>query len=220
MVMPTETVTLFRRRVLEVCQEHSRKVVDAVRDLPAALVSFRDKDLKAVKELCEGIIILEKEANNLKRTLMIELTRAGALLISREDFLRLIATTTEIVDYAVGIAFRLSEMANREWKIDEKIMKDLINLSEATVSTVAKLREAIYSLNYNAEKTKEAAKQVEDAEAQVDFLYRKADLEIVNSKMELPIILLLRDVASFLEEIADKSEDGADAARILSLTAL
>jgi uncharacterized protein Yka (UPF0111/DUF47 family) len=37
--------------------------------------------------------------------------------------------------------------------------------------------------------------------------------------MDLATILILRDIARFLEEIADKAEDAADAARILSLTA-
>jgi predicted phosphate transport protein (TIGR00153 family) len=220
MVLPTETVIRFRRRVLEICQEHSRKVVDAVREVPSILTSFRNNDKDSVRGMSESLIKLTKEAGELKRNLMMELTQAGAILLSREDFLRLIATSNEIVDYAEGIAFRLVEMTNRGWKVRRSLLDALIMLAEASLNTVVKLREAVYSLSYSAERTKEAAKSVEEAEGEADSIYREVDLSIIDSDMDLPVVLLLRDVARFLEEISDKAEDAADAARILSLTAL
>jgi len=84
---------------------------------------------------------------------------------------------------------------------------------------VIKLRETIYSLSFNAEKTAELAKEVEVAESVVDSVYRKLDLKIIESGIKISMVLVLRDIANFLEEIADLAEDAADAARILSLSA-
>ena len=156
---------------------------------------------------------------DLKRTLMTELTAAGAILISREDFLRLAAISSEIADYAGGIAFRIAAMSSHKWKVDKEILKDLVNLAEATFNTVTRLRETFLSLSYTAARTHELAKNVEAAEHVVDTIYRKIDLKIIGSEMKISAILILRDVAQFLEEMADKSEDAADAARILSLSA-
>lgn len=150
---------------------------------------------------------------------MSELSEAGAILLSREDFLRLAAISSEIVDYAGGIAFRVAEVSSRNWKADRQVLQDLTNLAEATLNTVTRLREIILSLTYTTSRTNELAKNVEASERIVDTMYRKIDLAIIGSKMKIPIILILRDIAQFLEEIADKAEDAADAARILSLSA-
>ena len=56
----------------------------------------------------------------------------------------------------------------------------------------------------------------EIAENNVDMLYRELEIKILTSKLALPTLLLLRDILQLLENTADKAEDAADAARILS----
>jgi uncharacterized protein Yka (UPF0111/DUF47 family) len=62
----------------------------------------------------------------------------------------------------------------------------------------------------------EKAKEVEIAERAVDELYRELEIKLLNSKLDFPALILLRDVLQLLEDSADKAEDAADAARILS----
>jgi uncharacterized protein Yka (UPF0111/DUF47 family) len=62
----------------------------------------------------------------------------------------------------------------------------------------------------------EKAKEVEIAERIVDDLYLELELKILNSHIEVPALLLLRDVIALLEDAADKAEDASDAARILA----
>lgn len=219
MVFPAESAAQIRRRMFRVCQDHVRKVVDVVREILLLLSSYQSNNPKEVESHYNNVVKLEEEAIELKRTLMIELTEAGAILMSREDFLRLAAISSEIADFAGGIAFRVGEMSSRKWKVDKGILKDLTSLAEATFNAVTRLRETYLSLSYTTTRTHELAKNVEAAEHIVDTLYRKIDLKIIGSKMKLPIILMLRDVAQLLEEIADKAEDAADAARILALSA-
>ena len=52
----------------------------------------------------------------------------------------------------------------------------------------------------------------------MDDLYRELEVMIVNSNMDIPPMLLLRDVIQILEDAADKAEDASDAARILAFT--
>ncbi len=219
MVFPAETAAQIRRRMLDILQDHARKVLEAVRELSPLLSSYLKSIHKEVDEHYNNIARLEQEAETLKRTLMTELSEAGAILLSREDFLRLAAISSEIVDYAGGIAFRVAEMSSRKWEADREILQDLIKLAEATLDTVVRLREVVLSLSYTTSRTIELAKNVEAAEHIVDTMYRKVDLSIIGSKMKIPIMLILRDIAQFLEQIADKAEDAADAARILSLSA-
>jgi uncharacterized protein Yka (UPF0111/DUF47 family) len=104
----------------------------------------------------------------------------------------------------------------RGWKVPAEIKKDLQLLAGAALDTVLKLRETAITLSYGSAKTLEKARDVETAERVVDEAYRELEVKIINSKMEIPVMLLLRDVAQLLENVADKAEDASDAARILS----
>jgi uncharacterized protein Yka (UPF0111/DUF47 family) len=57
---------------------------------------------------------------------------------------------------------------------------------------------------------------VETAERVVDGIYRALAIKVLSSKLDMPVTLLLRDVLQLLENSADKAEDAADAARMLS----
>ena len=47
-------------------------------------------------------------------------------------------------------------------------------------------------------------------------MYRELELKILEANLEIPVLILLRDVIQLMEDGADKAEDSADAARILS----
>jgi uncharacterized protein Yka (UPF0111/DUF47 family) len=81
---------------------------------------------------------------------------------------------------------------------------------------VSKLRETTMMLSYGSAKTLEKAREVEVAEQAVDDLYRDLEIKIISCRMEIPVLLLLRDVIQLLEDAADKAEDASDAARVLS----
>jgi uncharacterized protein Yka (UPF0111/DUF47 family) len=86
----------------------------------------------------------------------------------------------------------------------------------AVLDTVLKLRETMMVLNYGSQKTLEKAKDVEIAERIVDDQYRALTIKVLNGKLDVPVLLLLRDILQMFENSADKAEDAADAARMLS----
>ena len=140
----------------------------------------------------------------------------GAILLSREDFLRFTNLTSEIADFSEGIAFRLVEIMEHSWNVPMDLKKDMLKLSEAVLETVLRLRETMMILSYGSTKAMEKAKDVEVAERAVDEFYRELEIKLLNTKLEFPALILLRDVLQLLEDSADKAEDAADAARILS----
>jgi len=170
--------------------------------------------------LYEKVISLKEEATSLKRTLSEELISAGAILFSREDFLRLALPLTEITDLAEGVAFRLKELKQRKARVGEGNIESVSLLSEKVLDCIHKLRDVIFALNFDINKVDQLAKEVEQAERNVDDTYRKTVVEIFYSNAEIPALLLLRDVAEMLEDMADKAEDAADSARMLALSVL
>jgi predicted phosphate transport protein (TIGR00153 family) len=216
MVFPVETEERVKRRALTICQDHLRKVLEITRKVPQLVDGFVKGDKVTVKQLHTEIRKAEEEVDIARRTVAQELAEIGAILISREDFLRFTNLASEIADFCEGIAFRLMEIMDRGWKVPSQIKKDLSKLSDAMFETVSKLRETAMTLNYGANKASEKSREVEVAERVVDDLYRDLEVKILSSNIEIPTLLLLRDVLKLMEDAADKAEDASDAARILA----
>ena len=218
MVFPVETEERVKRRALNVCQDHLRKVLQVIRQVPQMVDFFVKGDKKAAHETFAMIKKSEEDVDSARRMVSQELAEIGAILMSREDFLRFTNLTSEIADFCEGIAFRLLEILERKWKVPNDIKDGLLKLSDAVFETVSKLRETAMTLTYGSAKTLEKAREVEAAESVVDDIYRDLELLIISSKIDMPVLLLLRDVIQLLEDAADKAEDASDAARILAFT--
>ena len=216
MVLPAETEERVKRRALNVCQDHLRKVLDLTRKVPQMIDYFMKNDKDRATQLFNEVTGGEAEVDKARRLVSQELAEIGAILLSREDFLRFTNLTSEIADFSEGIAFRLVEIMQHNWNVPMDIKKDLLKLSEAVFETVLKLREMVMALNYGSTKTMEKAKDVEIAEQNVDTIYRELEIKLLGSKVDFPALILLRDVLQLLEDSADKAEDAADSARILS----
>jgi predicted phosphate transport protein (TIGR00153 family) len=215
-VLPAETEQRVKRRALNVCQDHLRKVLDLTRKVPQMISCFIENNREKTRQLFTEIRSGEDEVDKARRLVSQELAEIGAILLSREDFLRFTNLTSEIADFSEGIAFRLVEIMEHNWNVPMDIKKDLLKLSEAVLDTVLRLSETMMVLTYGSAKAMEKAKDVEVAERIVDELYRELEIKLLSSKLEFPALILLRDVLQLLEDSADKAEDAADAARIVS----
>jgi uncharacterized protein Yka (UPF0111/DUF47 family) len=178
--------------------------------------AFTDNDEASLKKLHGEVQNLGDGVDDSKRAVAQELVEIGAILINREDFLRFTDVTSEVADFCKGIAFRLSQMIERGWYVSPNLKKGLIELAGAVFDTVSMLRDTFLMLNYGSPKVLEKARDVEIAERKVDDIYRGLEITILESKLDIHILLLMRDVIQLLEDTADKIEDASDAARILA----
>ena len=206
----------MKRRALNACQDNLRKVVDVSRKIPQLVESFASGDKENARKLFSEIKAGEEEVVKARRMVSQELSEIGAILIAREDFLRFTNLSSEIADFSEGIAYYLVEIMDHNWSLSSDVKKDLLKLSLAVLDSVLKLRETMMVLNYGSQKTLERAKDVEIAERIVDEQYRALTIKVLNGKFDVPVLLLLRDILQLLENSADKAEDAADAARMIS----
>lgn len=218
MVFPVETEERVKRQALNVSRDHLREVVDICRKISQLVSVFVDGDKNVAKQLFEDIKKAQNNVDAAQRVVSRELTEIGAILMSREDFLRFTNLTSDIADFCEGIAFRLLKIMEKGWKVPKQIKEDLIKLSDAVFDTISRLRETAMTLNYGAAKALEKAREVDSAERVVDDIYRQLEVDIIDSKMDLPPMFLLLMVIQHLEDAADKAKDASDAARVLALT--
>ncbi|MCX8150650.1 MAG: DUF47 family protein [Candidatus Bathyarchaeota archaeon] len=216
MVLPAETEERVKRKALNACQDNLRKVLEVTRKIPQMTEHFAKGDKEAARKLFSEIKKGEEEVIKARQMVSQELAEIGAILLSREDFLRFTNLTSEIADFSEGIAFYLVQLMEHNWQVPAEIRKELQGLADAVLETVLKLRETMMVLTYGSAKTLEKAKDVEIAERVVDDRYRSLAIKILSSKLDLPALFIMKDVLQLLENSADKAEDAADAARVIS----
>jgi len=205
--------------MLELCQAHARNVVEITRQLVVLLDNLADKKPKLAKENYESILKTLAENEKNKATFLAEVASVGSLLISREDFLRLLFRLGEVAEYCEGMGYRLMGVVDLKWKLDNKRLEEISHLMSSVLKEIAKVRETLHSLSFDADKAVETGKAVEDLERQIDAESRKLDLDLISSKMPLQTLLFFRDLVDRAEKIADICVDVVDHIRVLALTA-
>jgi predicted phosphate transport protein (TIGR00153 family) len=200
------------------CQTHARNVVEITRQLVVLVDEVAEGKAKVAKESYQNINKSIEENEKNKATFLVEVASVGSLLISREDFLRLLFRLGEIADYCESVGGRLVAVTELKWKLDPKKMKSLSELMSLVLKEISKVRETLHSLSFDADKAMETAKAVEELERQIDVASRKLDLELLSSKTPLPTMLFMRDMVDRAEKIADIGLDVVDHIRVLALT--
>jgi len=178
--------------------------------------AYLENDKSSLQQLYKEVQELGDEVDDSKRAVAQELVEIGTILISREDFLRFTDVTSEIADFCKGIAFRIFQMVDRGWDVPSNLIKGIVDLAGAVSDTASMLRDTFLMLNYGSPKVLEKARDVEVAERKVDDKYRDLEIAILESKLDIHTLLLMRDIIQLFEDTADKIEDASDAARILA----
>ena len=219
MTFPVETEATIRRRVLDICREQTRNVVEITRELALMMDNLCDGKSKDCKDNYGNMVKILDSFDGTKQKLLEEVASVGNLLSSRDDFIRLIFRISEVADYAQGIGFRLTSIIDHSWKLDKRYTKRLSEIITLVLEEMSKIRETMMSLGYNPTRALELSRSVEDTEKKVDLAYRALDFEIMDEKMPLRSILVVRDIGAHIENMADLGVDVVDLIRVIALTA-
>lgn len=205
------------RRAMEVVQDHARKILSAVRELVLAVEYLASGDAKRLDEKVQVISQLEREADSLKYALLDHLTKAAPGFLYREDFLRLTLRVDELAEIAQSAVKLASRVAAKGWYPSKAVGGKLRGVALEALRVCEKLKESIQALALNPKKALEIAGGVHAAEDIVDELHRDLEMTILEEPVPVPQMLILRELSSLLEHLADRAEGSSDDVRILAL---
>ncbi|MEM2766115.1 MAG: DUF47 family protein, partial [Candidatus Caldarchaeum sp.] len=167
-----------------------------------------------------AVLKSDEAAKESRRLVEKEVSDIGAILTNREDFIRLVNGIDHIADTAEGVAYRILGLTKARMKIDRDVLANVLRLCDAVLQSVTKLREALLAVTLNSETFLQKVKETEEAERKVDEIYRNLDLTILQMDMKVGQLLLVREIVSMLEDIADRSEEAVETLRVLSFVIL
>src|SRR5437773_8156838 len=145
MTFPVETEASIRRRILDICREQTRNIVEITRELALMTDSVGENKGKDAKDHYQNMVKILDEFEGTKKKLLEEVASFGALLNNREDFIRLIFRIGEVAAYAQGIGYRLTAVVDRSRKVDKRYTKRLSELIGLVLEEMSKIRETMMS---------------------------------------------------------------------------
>ncbi|HXW02579.1 MAG TPA: DUF47 family protein [Candidatus Nitrosotenuis sp.] len=148
---------------------------------------------------------LEREADELTRSIFAELNKTFITPIDREDIQRIASKTDDVIDYIEGISGRIkSYNVTSAPPFMLEIAKELVNAIKEVELLISRLK------NVKVDKSLvEHCRKISDIEHTVDDLYRTAVGQLFETNDAVNIIKL-KDIYEAIEQASDRCLDVAD----------
>lgn len=153
----------------------------------------------------EQIKALEREADDLTRSIFAELNKTFITPLDREDIQRIASKTDDVIDYIEGIAGRIKSYhvtSTPPYMLE--IAKELLNAIKEVELLISRLK------SVKADKSLiDHCRKISDIEHNIDDLYRTAVGELFE-KNDAITIIKLKDIYEAIESASDRCLDVAD----------
>lgn len=218
MSLPRDREEDFRITILNLIQDQVRVVLDGYRLLLDMLEQFlKGEQMSIIEEIYQKILKNDEKAKEANRLVEREISRIGAILTSRENFVRLTLEVDRIADITEGAAFRIVNLSRMKTRLGKETCKLFLSLGEAVLTTLNSMRQALLATTLNSSSLIEKIVETEANEKRADEIYRQLDLEILKSNLQIAQLLLCREVAEMIEDVSDHAERVTDILRTLTI---
>lgn len=207
------------KRILRMAERHMEKVVASVEALRDTVYAFCDGRREDVERGYREVFRLEREADDVKRSILNELSRDVFHPIDRDEITRLLLTMDDIASNAKGASVRITFM---DFPVeDEEVLRGLREVADRLVEIAREAYRALRELVESPSKALDAANRVEELEEGIDDVRRGLlrRLIAIGDSLGPSRLVCLKDVVDSMENVADRCEDTADLIRSLAILA-
>lgn len=208
-----------RRRektILSFCKKHFDKVFETIIHFKEFIKNFKMDNLEMIKSSFESIFDLEREADNIKESIIVELSEGPLHPIDREDIIRMVMTVDDI-------AANIKSGARKLMYVDSKIVpsdiKDgIVELVNDVYREAEILGEALNMLIDNPNKAIELCEKVERVEEEIDEKRVELMSKVLDWANEAKIVkqwIMIKEAIENIEAASDYMENSADVIRSL-----
>ena len=199
---------------MKLSQRHLSKINDLTKTFRKFVEAFVRGNLDDMRKLYEDIFDIEREADNEKEKIIIEVSRGPFHPIDREDIMRLVLTMDDIAAN-IKSASRKMLYSNPE-SVPTDVKNEFLKLGDMIIEIVSRLETALDALIEGSKDTLKLADSVERKEEEIDDFRVELIAKILkwgDETGKLSSLLMLKEAVENLENASDKAEDVADIIR-------
>lgn len=208
------------KEVFKLCEEHMNKIVATIVGLKKTVYAFCDSDATKMNSAFAEVSDREKEADEIKRKVIEELSKGIFHPINREEIIRLILTADDVATNAQAATRRLKLIPLG--KLEEGLKAGLKTMSDELVNIVERVSNALRTLTKNPHDAIGLANEAETIEENIDD-FRMDQLvpkliATLNRCKTIGFCLMLKETIDRMEDVADRCEDVADVIRGIAIS--
>jgi len=208
------------REVLKLSKRHFDKILELTKSFKEYVASYVNCKIDEASRLYEDSIFqLERQADDQKEKILLEVSKGPFHPIDREDVIRLVLTMDDIAANLKSAARKL--LYTNPCEIPDDIRNDLLKLTDLSVEMVLKLGEALDALISGSKKVLKLADTVERKEEEIDEFRHDLIAKILSwgdSTKNFSNVIMLKEAIENIENASDKGEDVADLIRAIAIT--
>jgi len=214
----SELLKWFEKRretkAITTMQQHLATTMSAVENLENAVKASVSGNEEKTKALINRVISAEKEADRLRRTVMIELAGGELPPTDREDLMHLMKRVDMVADWCRESTRVLNATPMQD--VPEILKNATVQMVEGVRECATALRKSINSMAEKPEEALKAADEVERLEERVDDIFENSRrLLAQEEKLKIGVAILMNELFEAIEMAADACEDACDQVRII-----
>ncbi len=204
--------------VLEMVEKHLDLTQNAAISLHEMVEVAAGSNQEKGSAVFTDISRYEREADELRRNMVKELTEGEMYPEERDDLMELVRAVDQIADWSKE-AGRILRTIPFE-KTPDSIKTATINMAKANVDCVDVLKQSIHALPKNPSKALTLADEVEMLEETIDDLYGEVRFHFATEKFpefSMGSLILMNEFFDAIETAADWCENTADIVRAIAV---
>ena len=209
-----------QREVISTCIRHIDKIIEVAKLTKELMEKYSQGSLDEVKSIYRDVFEKEKEADDIKRSIIAELSKGIFHPIDREDLIRLTLTVDDVAAYLKAACRRLLLLLPTNAPKD--ISDLLILMASKVYDATLLIKDAVIELAEDPHKALSIADGIERIEEEVDDIRMNALERVLKwcDKAKVSSCIVCKEIVDSLENASDKCEDVADVIRAISLISL
>ena len=204
--------------VLEMVEKHLDLTQNAAISLHTMVEVASDSNQEKGSAVFTNISRYEREADELRRKMVRELTEGEMYPEERDDLMELVRAVDQIADWSKE-AGRILRTIPFE-KTPDSIKTATINMAKANVDCVDVLKQSINALPKNPSRALTLADEVEMLEETIDDLYGEVRFHFATEEFpefSMGSLILMNEFFDAIETAADWCENTADIVRAIAV---
>jgi len=214
----SELLKWFEKRretkAITIMQQHLATTMSAVEALENAVKASVIGNEEETKALIDRVMSAEKEADRLRRTVMIELAGGELPPTDREDLMHLMKRVDMVADWCRESTRVLNATPMQD--VSESLKNAAVQMVEGVRECATALRKSINSMAEKPEEALKAADEVERLEEKVDDIFENSRRLLVKEEgLKIGVAIMMNELFEAIEMAADACEDACDQVRII-----
>ncbi len=209
------------RALLKLSEEHLNKIIGVVAIEKSFTQAFLLNDVDGMEKAFKEIFRLEREADERKENIIVELSKGPFHPIDREDIMRLSLTMDDIATNIKSGSRKLLYLDPSD--VPDEVKKELAQLANMVYDEAISLGEAHKGLIEGSKEILKLADKVERKEEDIDEFRVALIANVLNwggvgvgyggKDKNISNLLMLKEAIENFEEASDRMEDVADIIR-------